>query len=153
MGTLARKMGRAMWNMECKSQLTWPISVVGFQHSQLVSNRSSHCTKIKSSVNDFSKKCEQIRSFLRICSRLLKKSLSENLILYADSNNNKKTWWIIVCLEFFKKDSSECSSFTLSEIFKNCNLQFQEFFEFLKVKFLKVKFYMLPPEYDVISKD
>ena len=34
--------------------------------------------KIKFSSNDFFKKCDQICSFLRICSHLLKKSLMEN---------------------------------------------------------------------------
>ena len=36
--------------------------------------------KMKFSIKDFSSKCEQIHSFLRICSNLLKKSLMENLI-------------------------------------------------------------------------
>ena len=34
---------------------------------------------MKFSVKDFFSKCEQIRSFLRICSHLLKKSSMENL--------------------------------------------------------------------------
>ena len=35
---------------------------------------------MKFSVKDFFSKCEQIRSFLRICSHLLKKFLTENFI-------------------------------------------------------------------------
>ena len=43
-----------------------------------------HCTrKIKFSIKDFSSKCDQIRSFLRICSHLLEKSLIENFIFCA----------------------------------------------------------------------
>ena len=36
--------------------------------------------KMKFSIKDFFSKCDQIRSFLRICSHLLKKSLMENFI-------------------------------------------------------------------------
>ena len=36
--------------------------------------------KMKFSIKDFSSKCDHIRSFLRICSHLLEKSLMENLI-------------------------------------------------------------------------
>ena len=39
--------------------------------------------KIKFSVKDFSSKCDQIRSFLRIWSHLLEKSLMENFIFFA----------------------------------------------------------------------
>ena len=39
-----------------------------------------HCTKMKFSIKDFFSKCDQIRSFLRIWSHLLKKSLMENFI-------------------------------------------------------------------------
>ena len=47
---------------------------------------SSHTTqKIKFSVKDFFSKCDQIRSFLRIWSYLLKKSLTENFIFRAVS--------------------------------------------------------------------
>ena len=43
-----------------------------------------HCTNMKSSIKDFFSKCDQMRSFLRIWSHLLKKSLTENLIFCAD---------------------------------------------------------------------
>ena len=39
--------------------------------------------KMKFSIKDFFSKCDQIRSFLRIWSHLLKKSLMENLIFCA----------------------------------------------------------------------
>ena len=39
--------------------------------------------KIKFSIKDFFSKCDQIRSFLRIWSHLLKNSLMENLFICA----------------------------------------------------------------------
>ena len=39
--------------------------------------------KIKLSIKDFFSKCDQIRSFLRIWSHLLRKSLMENFIFCA----------------------------------------------------------------------
>ena len=39
--------------------------------------------KMKFSINDFSSKCDQIRSFLRIWPHLLEKSLIENFIFCA----------------------------------------------------------------------
>ena len=39
--------------------------------------------KMKFSINDFFSKCDQIRSFLRIWSHLLKKYLMENFIFCA----------------------------------------------------------------------
>ena len=46
--------------------------------------KNDHCTKkMKFSIKDFFSKCDQIRSFLRIWSHLLKKSLMENFILCA----------------------------------------------------------------------
>ena len=38
--------------------------------------------KMKFSIKDFFSKCDQMRSFVRIWSPLLKKSLMENLILF-----------------------------------------------------------------------
>ena len=46
-----------------------------------------HCTKIKFSIKDFFSTCDQLRSFLRIWSHLLKKSLMENFIFCAVQNN------------------------------------------------------------------
>ena len=42
-----------------------------------------HCTKKKFSIKDFFSKCDQIRSLLRICLHLLKKSLMGNFIFCA----------------------------------------------------------------------
>ena len=39
--------------------------------------------KMKFSIKDFFSKCDQIRSFQRIWSHFLKKSLMENFIFYA----------------------------------------------------------------------
>ena len=44
-----------------------------------------HCTKMKLSINVFFSKCGQTRSFLRIWSHLLKKSVMENFIFCAVS--------------------------------------------------------------------
>ena len=47
--------------------------------------------KMKFSIKDFFSKCDQIRSFLWIRSRLLKKSLMENLIFCAVLSEKLKT--------------------------------------------------------------
>ena len=47
-----------------------------------------HCTKMKFSIKVFFSKCDQICSFLRIWSRLLRKSLMENFIFYAVRADN-----------------------------------------------------------------
>ena len=46
------------------------------------------CTKMKFSIKDLFSKCDQICSFLRIWSHLLKESLIKNLIFRAVSNLN-----------------------------------------------------------------
>ena len=45
-----------------------------------------HCTKNEVTINDFFSQCDQIRSFMRIRSHLLKKSLMENFIFYIVKN-------------------------------------------------------------------
>ena len=45
--------------------------------------------KMKFSIKDFSSKCDQIRSFLRICSHLLKKSSMENFNFVQCENHNR----------------------------------------------------------------
>ena len=44
--------------------------------------------KLKFSIKDFFGKCDQIRSFLRIWSHLLKESFMENFIFCAVNNDN-----------------------------------------------------------------
>ena len=39
--------------------------------------------KMKFFLKDFFSKCDQVRSYLRICSQLLKKSLTENVLVCA----------------------------------------------------------------------
>ena len=46
-------------------------------------SKSSTAQKMKFSIKDFFRKRDQIRSFLRIWSHLLKKSLMENFIFCA----------------------------------------------------------------------
>ena len=45
----------------------------------------AQCTKMKFSIKEFFSKCDQIRSFLRIWSHLLEKSLMENFIFLCRS--------------------------------------------------------------------
>ena len=47
---------------------------------KMMSIRNNTAQKVKFSIKDFFSKCDQIRSFLRIWSHLLKKSLMENFI-------------------------------------------------------------------------
>ena len=50
---------------------------------------TSIAQKMKFSIKDFFSKCDQIRSFLRIWTHLLKKSLIENFIFCAVQNSSK----------------------------------------------------------------
>ena len=50
--------------------------------------------ELKFSIKDFFSKCDQIHSFLRIWSHLLKKSLMENFIFcVVVSTSNEKIFW------------------------------------------------------------
>ena len=51
-----------------------------FAKSCILISFQNPAQKMKVSIKDFSSKCDQIRSFLRIWSHLLKKSLTENFI-------------------------------------------------------------------------
>ena len=53
---------------------------------------SNTAQKMKLSIKDLFSKYDQIRSFLRIWSRLLKKSLTENFIIGAVIWMNCFTW-------------------------------------------------------------
>ena len=56
---------------------------------------ASIAQKMKFSIKDFFRKCDQIRRFLWICSHLLKKSLMENFIFRAVFHLHKHTDQII----------------------------------------------------------
>ena len=53
--------------------------------------------KMKFSIKDFLSKCDQIRSFLRIWSHLLKKSLMENFFFFCNCLNQNDS-----CSEFLR---------------------------------------------------
>ena len=53
--------------------------------------------KMKFPIKDFFSKCDQIRSFLRIWSHLLKKSLKENFIFCALLTPIPVSDWLIFC--------------------------------------------------------
>ena len=57
------------------------------QYILIQSEHSNTAQKNKFSDKDFFSKCEQIYSFLRICSNLLKKSLIENFFFFFLSKN------------------------------------------------------------------
>ena len=73
-----------------KGQVTDPVLKILSNNNNLLQNVSGnftylfqpHCThtRKKFSIKDFSSKCGKFRSFLRIWSHLLKKSLMENFI-------------------------------------------------------------------------
>ena len=56
----------------------------------------SHCTKLKFSTRDFFSECDQVFSFLRIWSHLLKQSLVESFIFWAVSP--AYLWKLCICL-------------------------------------------------------
>ena len=59
----------------------WNLSFANRNQGRI--QRIDTAQKMKFSIEDFSSKCVQIRSFLRIWSHLLKKSLMENFIFCA----------------------------------------------------------------------
>ena len=61
---------------------------------------------MKFSIKDFLSKCDQIRSFLRIWSDLLKKSLIENFIFCA--MYFWILWYVIVITSIISKDTTWC---------------------------------------------
>ena len=52
---------------------------------------------MKFSIKDSFSKCDQIRSFLRIWSHLLKKSLMENFISCAVNDDDDDDEWLYYC--------------------------------------------------------
>ena len=73
--------------------------------------------KMKFSIKDFFSKCDQIRSFLRIWSHLLKKSLMENFIFLCSFYN---------LMSVFNLKSRYCKTFrkTVENPVKDCNFLF-----------------------------
>ena len=76
--------------------------------------RSNIAQKMKFPIQDFFSKCDQIRSFLRIWSHLLKKSLMQNFIFCAVQIN------MIIKSEFIVLNNTKSSSF-----FAVCNFFYQ----------------------------
>ena len=66
---------------QCQNSFTWNIQKS--LEIRKTSSNKQHCTKMKFSIKDFFGKCDQIRSFRRIWSHLLKKSLVESIIFCA----------------------------------------------------------------------
>ena len=62
--------------------------------------------KIKFSIRNFFRKCNQILSFLRILSHLLKKSLIENFTFCPMSVNKQVTWNFTRCGNVYNKNIS-----------------------------------------------
>ena len=83
-GTLVITVGIKNKNLEAECE-----NLVNLNSSSLtdlsMEGISNTCTtqKMKFSIKDFSSKCDQIRSVLRIWSHLLKKTLMENFIFYS----------------------------------------------------------------------
>ena len=77
--------------------------------------------KMKFSIKDFFSKCDQIHSFLRIWSYLLKKSLMENFIfcvmLYSISAHDFMTLLTLLYCIFMNKIDVMCLSESLLDLF------------------------------------
>ena len=58
-----------------------------FPELTLITMPVDNTQKMKSPIKDFFSKCDQIHSFLRIWSHLLKKSLMENFIFFVVRTN------------------------------------------------------------------
>ena len=62
----------------------WSHSLAGRKLYSNLQNNLQHCTENKAfAMKNFVSKCDQIRSFLRVWSHLLKESLMENFIFCA----------------------------------------------------------------------
>ena len=80
-----------------------------------IQNSNLHCTKTKCSNKDFFSKCDQICSFQRIWSHLLKKSLFEKLIFCAALYGTTSFFKL-----FFKADALTDNITTSETLRKNC---------------------------------
>ena len=79
--TSARSEGLSVHKCLYKDSRLTPL-IVDIFYCLNIGHRE-HCTKMKFSIMDFFSKCDQIRSFLRIWSHLLKKSIMENFVFCA----------------------------------------------------------------------
>ena len=93
---LARLVHWQLVSENCQTQITWVLSI------------TLH-TKKKFSIKDFFSKCDQIYSFLRIWSHLLKKFLIENFIFCGALFSSLNSYFVL--------DSLRTSSFSSSGIY------------------------------------
>ena len=82
------------------------ISVLLLYFSWLIdfakkSNQKFHCTKMKFSIKHFLSKCDQMRTFLRIWSHLLTKSVMENFIFCAALLSFCLSFWVFFLTYLF----------------------------------------------------
>ena len=73
--------------------------------------KHSDCRKMKFSIKGFFSKCDQIPSFLRIWSHLLKKSSIENFIFCAGSDEGNVALSIFACFPSNRENNRTGSSF------------------------------------------
>ena len=66
-----------------KQELKSVLELASLDSFFLMQNITNTAQKMKFSIKDFFSKCNQIQSFLRIWSHLIKKSLMENFIFCA----------------------------------------------------------------------
>ena len=66
-----------------KQELKSVLELASLNSFFLMQNITNTAQKMKFSIKDFFSKCNQIQSFLRIWSHLIKKSLMENFIFCA----------------------------------------------------------------------
>ena len=108
------------------------ISVLLLYFSWLIdfakkSNQKFHCTKMKFSIKHFFSRCDQIRTFLRIWSHLLTKSVTENFIFYAAYSPFWETISLLLTQSYFQ-------TFYWQLLYAFVKCMFFLFF-FLKLKF------------------
>ena len=88
---------QALFAISATSLIIFPLFLHLSQVLELRRLSQSHTAqKMKFSIRDFLSKCDQIRSFLRIWSHLLKKSLMENFIFCAMSESSSSILFPLV---------------------------------------------------------
>ena len=76
-----------------------------FKRKQAYLMSSITAQKMEFSIRDFFSKCDQIRSFLRIWSHVLMKSLMENFVFCAVNVWGRMTSFSVVICSHFQKQS------------------------------------------------